>query len=82
MSAIRTRIETSFNAQGLMSTLGAKLRHIEAGEVHIRLAYDASRQFVSCGCLVMTTGRGDGHRGREQLHLGGARFGPRPVLGA
>jgi uncharacterized protein (TIGR00369 family) len=40
MSSIRTRIEASFNAQGLMSTLGAQLVHVEEGEVHILLPYD------------------------------------------
>lgn len=40
MSSIRTRIEASFNAQGLMSTLGAELVHIEDGEVHILLPYN------------------------------------------
>jgi len=40
MSSIRTRIEASFNAQGLMSTLGAELLHVEEGEVHILLPYD------------------------------------------
>jgi len=40
MSRIRSRIEASFNAQGLMSTLGAQLVHVEDGEVHISLPYD------------------------------------------
>ena len=39
MSSIQSRIEASFNAQGLMSTLGAELLHIEEGEVHIILPY-------------------------------------------
>lgn len=41
MSSIRTRIEASFQAQGLMATLGARLVHVEEGEVHILLPYDA-----------------------------------------
>jgi len=40
MSSIRSRIEASFNAQGLMSTLGAELVHVEEGEVHILLHSD------------------------------------------
>jgi uncharacterized protein (TIGR00369 family) len=40
MSSLRTRIEASFNAQGLMSSLGAELAHVEEGEVHILLPYD------------------------------------------
>lgn len=40
MSSIHSRIEASFNAQGLMSTLGAELVHVEEGEVHILLPYD------------------------------------------
>jgi uncharacterized domain 1 len=40
MSSIRSRIEASFNAQGLMSTLGAELVHVEEGEVHILLPYE------------------------------------------
>jgi uncharacterized protein (TIGR00369 family) len=41
MSNIRSRIEASFNAQGLMSTLGAQLVRVEEGEVHIALPFDA-----------------------------------------
>ncbi len=38
---MRSRIEASFNAQALMSTLGAELVHVEEGEVHILLPFDA-----------------------------------------
>ena len=38
---MRSRIEASFNAQALMSTLGAQLVHVEDGEVHILLPFDA-----------------------------------------
>jgi uncharacterized protein (TIGR00369 family) len=37
---MRNRIETSFNAQALMGTLGAQLVHVEDGEVHILLPFD------------------------------------------
>jgi len=39
---MRSRIEASFNAQALMSTLGAQLVHVEDGEVHILLPFDAT----------------------------------------
>jgi len=42
MSSMRSRIEASFNAQALMSTLGAQLVHVEDGEVHILLPFDAT----------------------------------------
>jgi uncharacterized protein (TIGR00369 family) len=37
--ALRQRIEASFNAQGLMATLGAKLVHVAPGEVDIELPF-------------------------------------------
>ena len=40
MSTMRNRVEASFNAQALMSTLGAQLIHVEEGEVHILLPFD------------------------------------------
>lgn len=39
MNDFKERIAASFNAQGLMSTLGAKLVLIEDGEVHIELPF-------------------------------------------
>jgi len=39
MSSVRGRIEASFNAQALMATLGARLVHVEEGEVHILLPF-------------------------------------------
>jgi uncharacterized protein (TIGR00369 family) len=41
MTSLRSRIEASFNAQRLMATLGAELVHVEEGEVHIALSFDA-----------------------------------------
>ena len=56
MSSIRTRIEASFKAQGLMSTLGAELVHVEEGEVHILLPYDTKltqqHGFVHAGAIT------------------------------
>jgi uncharacterized protein (TIGR00369 family) len=37
----RKRVETSFSRQGLMATLGASLRLVEPGEVHIELPFSA-----------------------------------------
>jgi uncharacterized protein (TIGR00369 family) len=39
MTDIRQRIETSFQAQGLMHTLGASLEYVADGEVHIALHF-------------------------------------------
>jgi uncharacterized protein (TIGR00369 family) len=39
MSGIQERIATSFNAQGLMATLGAQLVSVADGEVHIALPF-------------------------------------------
>ncbi len=43
MHNIQQRIASSFNAQGLMSTLGAELTSVTDGEVHITLPF--SKQF-------------------------------------
>lgn len=39
MNEIKNRITDSFNAQGLMQTLGAQLSYTAAGEVHIALPF-------------------------------------------
>ena len=39
MNDFRERISASFDSQGLMSTLGAKLILVEDGEVHIELPF-------------------------------------------
>ena len=39
MSTMHDRIATSFQAQGLMKTLGAKLELVDDGEVHISLPF-------------------------------------------
>lgn len=44
MNDIQQRIAASFEAQGLMATLGARLVRVEDGEVHIELAF--SRQLA------------------------------------
>jgi len=42
MSDLHRRISDSFNAQGLMKTLGAHLALVSAGEVHIALPFSTS----------------------------------------
>lgn len=39
MNDVHNRVSASFNAQGLMSTLGAQLAMVEKGEVHIELPF-------------------------------------------
>ena len=41
MTELRARLEASFKAQKLMATLGAQLVHVQEGEVHISLPFDA-----------------------------------------
>jgi uncharacterized protein (TIGR00369 family) len=56
MSNIEERIATSFGAQGLMQTLGARLALVADGEVHIALPYSKhlSQQqgFVHAGAIT------------------------------
>lgn len=42
MSDLQKRISDSFAAQGLMSTIGARLTVVEEGEVHIELPFSMS----------------------------------------
>lgn len=50
------RVKDSFCAQGLMSTLGARLVHVSEGEVHIALPFDAAlsqqRGFMHAGAVT------------------------------
>jgi len=39
MNALHERIRASFDAQGLMTTLGARLAHVSEGEVHIAMPF-------------------------------------------
>ncbi|MEZ5449241.1 MAG: PaaI family thioesterase [Thiolinea sp.] len=56
MNSLHTRIATSFNAQHLMTTLGARLLAVEDGEVHIELPFSAhlSQQhgYVHAGAIT------------------------------
>ena len=42
MSDLHPRIAASFDAQGLMATIGARLVHVADGEVHIELPFAKS----------------------------------------
>jgi len=56
MSDIHKRVEDSFNAQGLMSTIGATLALVADGEVHIALPFSThlSQQhgYVHAGAIT------------------------------
>jgi len=56
MSELHDRISNSFNAQGLMKTLGAQLAFVAEGEVHILLPYAPSltqqRGYVHAGAVT------------------------------
>jgi len=56
MTDLRERIATSFQAQGLMTTLGAELVRVAEGEVHIALPFSErlSQQhgFVHAGAIT------------------------------
>ena len=56
MSGMHERIAASFNAQGMMATLGAKLALVSAGEVHIVLPFSErlsqQRGYVHAGAVT------------------------------
>jgi len=56
MRDIHKRIADSFNAQGLMATIGAKLALVSEGEVHITLPFSKtlSQQhgYVNAGAII------------------------------
>jgi uncharacterized protein (TIGR00369 family) len=56
LTELHRRISDSFNAQGLMKTLGARLALVSAGEVHIALPYAAAlsqqRGYVHAGAVT------------------------------
>lgn len=56
MSGRHERIAASFNAQGLMATLGAQLALVSAGEVHIVLPFSErlsqQRGYVHAGAIT------------------------------
>lgn len=56
MNELHERVSNSFNAQGLMKTLGAQLALVAAGEVHILLPYSSSltqqRGYIHAGAVT------------------------------
>ena len=56
MENIEQRIARSFNAQGLMQTLGAKLAFVADGEVHVALPFAKSLSqqhgFIHAGAIT------------------------------
>jgi len=56
MSDLQKRIVESFAAQGLMTTIGARIAHVSDGEVHIALPFSAqlSQQhgYVHAGAIT------------------------------
>ena len=52
----KARVQRSFDAQGLMATLGARLQHVQTGEVHIALPFSThlSQQmgFLHAGAIT------------------------------
>lgn len=56
MTDIQQRIRSSFEAQGLMDTLGARLLSVRDGEVHIELPYSPrlsqQRGFLHAGVVT------------------------------
>ena len=56
MTNLHARISRSFNSQGLMSTLGASLEHVQEGEVRIALPYSPhvsqQRGYVHAGAIT------------------------------
>jgi uncharacterized protein (TIGR00369 family) len=56
MNELHQRIADSFSAQGMMSTIGARLLHVADGEVHIELPFSATlsqqRGFLHAGATT------------------------------
>ena len=56
MNPLHDRIAASFNAQGLMTTLGARLVLVQEGEVHIELPFSShltqQQGFVHAGAIT------------------------------
>ncbi|WP_313077246.1 PaaI family thioesterase [Melaminivora sp.] len=92
MNDLHERIAASFNAQGLMTTLGARLAHVQDGEVRIELPFDArlSQQhgYVHAGAITSVVDSACGYaaltRGPEGCDVVTAEFKTnflRPAIG-
>lgn len=71
---LQDRIQRSFDAQGLMATLGARLQHVQAGEVHIALPFSThlSQQmgFLHAGAVTSIVDSACGYAALTQAPAG------------
>ena len=71
---LQDRIQRSFDAQGLMATLGARLQHVQAGEVHIALPFSThlSQQmgFLHAGAITSIVDSACGYAALTQAPAG------------
>lgn len=71
---LQDRIQRSFDAQGLMATLGARLQHVQAGEVHIALPFSThlSQQmgFLHAGAVTSIVDSACGYAALTQARAG------------
>jgi uncharacterized protein (TIGR00369 family) len=71
---LQDRIQRSFDAQGLMATLGARLQHVQAGEVHIALPFSRhlSQQmgFLHAGAVTSIVDSACGYAALTQAPAG------------
>jgi uncharacterized protein (TIGR00369 family) len=70
MSELHRRISDSFNAQGLMKTLGARLASVSEGEVHIALPFSMSLSqqhgYVHAGAITSIVDSACGYAARTK----------------
>ena len=70
----KTRVQRSFDAQGLMATLGARLEHVQTGEVHIALPFSThlSQQmgFLHAGAITSIVDSACGYAALTQAPAG------------
>ena len=71
---LQDRIQRSFDAQGLMATLGARLQHVQAGEVQIALPFSThlSQQmgFLHAGAITSIVDSACGYAALTQAPAG------------
>ncbi|WP_341889375.1 PaaI family thioesterase [Variovorax sp. YR752] len=74
MTDLHTRISDSFNAQGLMATLGARLVHVGDGEVHIEMPFSKAlsqqRGYVHAGAVTSIVDSACGYAGLTKAPQG------------
>jgi uncharacterized protein (TIGR00369 family) len=70
----KARVQRSFDAQGLMATLGARLEHVQTGEVHIALPFSThlSQQmgFLHAGAITSIVDSACGYAALTQAPAG------------